>query len=76
MELGRCAGQENDLQNISAKVANKAGTHVNKLNNESRTIRSEFAYKLKCGISMAFMKPQAQQVLQLQRRFFEGTKKL
>mmetsp|Transcript_14792 Transcript_14792/g.16842 ORF Transcript_14792/g.16842 Transcript_14792/m.16842 type:complete len:99 (+) Transcript_14792:1390-1686(+) len=49
-------------------VAKKAGQHFNTSEEEPRIHRSQFAYKWKCRIVLAFMKTQAQQMLQLQRR--------
>ena len=66
MELGGCPGK--GLAKFIRDVATKAGQHFNTSEQEPRIHRSQFAYKWKCRIVLAFMKTQAQQMLQLQRR--------
>ena len=66
MELGGCPGK--GLSKFIRDVATKAGQHFNTSEQEPRLHRSQFAHKWKCRIVLAFMKTQAQQMLQLQRR--------
>ena len=66
MELGGCPGK--GLARFIKDVAKRAGQHFNTPDQEPRIHRSQFAYKWKCRIVLAFMKTQAQQMLQLQRR--------
>jgi len=66
MELGGCP--DKGLAKFIRDFAKKAGQHFNTSEEEPRIHRSQFAYKWKCRIVLAFMKTQAQQMLQLQRR--------
>jgi len=65
MELGGCPGK--GLAKFIRDVAKKSGQRFNTSEEEPRIHRSQFAYKWKCRIVLAFMKTQAQ-MLQLQRR--------
>jgi len=65
-ELGGCP--DKGLAKFIRDEAKKAGQLFNISEEEPRIHRSQFAYKWKCRIVLAFMKTQAQQMLQLQRR--------
>mmetsp|Transcript_28451 Transcript_28451/g.34733 ORF Transcript_28451/g.34733 Transcript_28451/m.34733 type:complete len:87 (+) Transcript_28451:476-736(+) len=66
MELGGCQGK--GLKFFIKDVEKKARQYFNTSEDEPRIYRSQLAYNWNCRIVLAFLKPQAQQVLQLQRR--------
>jgi len=57
-----------DLQKSSKMFRKKAGKPFNKSEGKPRIHRSQFAYKWKRRVVLAFKKTQAQQMLQLRRR--------
>jgi len=66
IELGGYPGKR--LPKLIKDVAKNSGQHFNTSEDDLRIHRSQFEYKQKRRIFLAFMKTQAQQMLQLQRR--------
>jgi len=60
------------LAKLIEDVAKESGQHFKASADEPRTHRSQFAYKRKRRMVLAFMKTQAQQMLQLQRRIIKN----
>ena len=70
MELDGSPGKV--FAKFTKQVANKASYHYNEFDEEPRIYRSQFAHKWKCRIVLAFMKTQAQVMLNLQRQIIRN----